>query len=203
MTAPKRGVPLDRSTNSNPSRSCSCFIAALTCALLCAMTLAACGPPPREPVLAPTPPPPPPPPDEHTPPPVEQEPSAALSILSEVGFLTPESVVFDKRRDVYFVSNINGGPLDKDGNGFISKVTPQGQLTLKFIDGSLEGIDLDAPKGMTIAGDILYVADIDSIRKFDAISGKQLGSISVPGATFLNGLSTGEKGKIYASDSGR
>ena len=36
------------------------------------------------------------------------------------GFKTPESVKWDSTQDVYFVSNINGAPNAKDGNGYIS-----------------------------------------------------------------------------------
>src|SRR5216684_5633777 len=49
------------------------------------------------------------------------------------GFLTPESVLHDPVQDIYFVSNINGGPTTKDNNGFISRVRPDGAVeNLKF-----------------------------------------------------------------------
>ena len=35
---------------------------------------------------------------------------------------TCESVLYDQDQDVLYVSNINGAPDGKDGNGFISKV---------------------------------------------------------------------------------
>jgi len=38
----------------------------------------------------------------------------------------PESVCFDAGRNVIYVSNVAGSPTDKDGNGFISKVSPDG-----------------------------------------------------------------------------
>ena len=142
-----------------------------------------------------------------------QEPSVAsepetpqVLILSEVGFQTPESVYFDKRRDVYLVSNINGSPTDVDGNGFISRLTPQSdgqvKIELKFIDGTRKGTPLNAPKGLTVSGDTLYVADIDRVRKFDAVSGAPKGEILLKGATFINDVATGGDGSIYASDSG-
>ena len=34
---------------------------------------------------------------------------------------TPESVRYDADLDVFFVSNINGNPSEKDGNGFIAR----------------------------------------------------------------------------------
>src|SRR2546430_5291507 len=65
-----------------------------------------------------------------TPPP---SPGATKLIVVE-GFLTPESVLHDPAQDIYFVSNINGGPTTKDNNGFISRVRPDGAVeNLKFI----------------------------------------------------------------------
>lgn len=164
---------------------------------------AACGGTQSTPRDATPPPPPPPPPAEHIPPPVEEEPKEpSVKILSEVGFSTPESVYYDKKRDVYLVSNVNGSPHGKDDNGFISKVTPEGEVTAKFIDGADENFTLNAPKGMTISEDTLYVADIDHIRMFDAKTGATKGEIKFTGASMLNDVATGKEGVIYVSDTG-
>ncbi len=160
-----------------------------------------CGP--QVPAASSPPPEPPPPPAEHVPPPPPEPVERPLvKILSDVGLKTPESVLFDKKRDVYLISNINGKPHDKDGNGFVSKVTPEGDLTLKFIESGKDGAELNAPKGLTISDDTLYVADIDTVRKFDASTGKPLGNIVIPGATFLNDVATGKDGQVYVTDSG-
>lgn len=131
---------------------------------------------------------------------------ARVRILADIGLQTPESVYFDKRRDVYLVSNINGAPTDVDGNGFISRLTPQEdgdyKIELKFIDGARKGTPLNAPKGLTVAGDVLYVADIDRVRKFDALTGAPRGEIVLKGSTFINDVATGEGGVIYVTDSG-
>lgn len=153
------------------------------------------------------PPPPPEPPAEHVPPPPEPEPIAkpeevGVVILSGVGFKTPESVAHDPDQDVYFVSNINGQPTQKDDNGFISKVSPNGEITLKFIDADAPGVELNAPKGIALAGGVLYVTDIDHVRMFDAKTGAPRGEIAVPGATFLNDIAAGPDGSLYVSDSG-
>ena len=124
-------------------------------------------------------------------------------ILKDVGFKTPESVLYDPDQDAYFVSNINGTPFDVDGNGFISKVTPDGKVAeLMWIDGSKKASTLNAPKGLTISGNVLYVADITFVRMFDRKTGAPKGKIAVPGATFLNDLATGPDGTVYVSDSG-
>jgi sugar lactone lactonase YvrE len=119
------------------------------------------------------------------------------------GLQTPESVLYDADADLYLVSNINGQPLDADDNGFISKVSPDGKITeLKWIDGAKDNITLNAPKGTAIVGGILYVADIDTVRKFDAKTGEPKGEIKIPGATFLNDIAPDGAGGIYVSDSG-
>lgn len=119
------------------------------------------------------------------------------------GFSTPESVLYDADADLYLVSNINGTPVAKDDNGFISKLTPDGKIAeLKWIDGAKDNVTLNAPKGMTISAGVLYVADIDTLRKFDAKTGEPKGEIKVKGATFLNDVSAAPDGTIYFTDSG-
>lgn len=123
--------------------------------------------------------------------------------IKDVGFRTPESVLHDTRADIYLVSNIDGSPLDEDDRAFISRVRPDGRVEqLKWIDAAQPGVTLDAPKGMALVGDVLYVADITFVRKFDRTTGKPLGSIKLPEATFVNDLSSDQAGFIYASDSG-
>ena len=129
------------------------------------------------------------------------EPNAVT--VADVGFQTPESVLHDEVADVYLVSNINGAPLDRDDNGFISRVTPDGEVEeLRWIDGAAESIPLSAPKGMGIHGDTLFVTDIDSVRAFHRTSGDYLGARGVPGATFLNDIAVGPDGTLYVSDTG-
>lgn len=172
-------------------------------AALMVFALSGCGGSQSPGAASTPPPPPPPPPADHVPPPIEEgEQPPAVQIYADVGFETPEAVYFDKKRDIYLISNINGKPLDKDDNGFISKMTPDGKLTLKFIDGADPKIELNAPKGLTISGDTLYVADIDRVRLFDALTGLPKGEVLLPGATFVNAVATGKDGIIYATDSG-
>jgi hypothetical protein len=144
----------------------------------------------------------------------EQMPAAAESMpqatlapsvirIADVGFATPESVLHDTGADVYLVSNVNGAPTEKDGNGFISRVSPDGQvLDLKWIDGTAAGVTLNAPKGLAIDGGRLYVADIDCIRIFDESTGAPAGEVCVEGASFLNDVGTARGGGVLFTDSG-
>jgi sugar lactone lactonase YvrE len=128
-------------------------------------------------------------------------PSDSLSVVDS--FRTPESVLYDPVMDVYVVSNINGSPFEKDGNGFLSRVTPAGAvLELRWVDGAAEGVTLNAPKGMALRGDTLYVADIDVVRMFDRTTGLPLGEIAVRGASFLNDVAVGPDGTVYVTDTG-
>ena len=120
------------------------------------------------------------------------------------GFLKPESAVYDADADRYLVSNINGVGLIKDDNGFISVLSPDGQIAnLKWIEGGKNKVTLDAPKGMAIGKGVLYVADITVVRQFDSKTGARLADIAVPGSTSLNDIALAPGGTIYVSDTGK
>ena len=123
--------------------------------------------------------------------------------FKNVGLATPESVLYDDTNDLYLISNINGKPLDADGNGFISKFTPDGNgATLKWIEGGKNKVTLNAPKGMGFMGDLLYVADLDTVRMFDRKTGAPAGEVKVPGAVFLNDVAVTSDGRVLVSDTG-
>ena len=123
--------------------------------------------------------------------------------VTDVGFATPESVLHDTKMDLYYVSNINGSPLAADGNGFISRIAPNGKMVaLKWLDGTKKEITLNAPKGMVLVGRTLFVTDLDHVRKFDAESSTSTGNIKIAGSSFLNDVVLGSDGAVYVSDSG-
>jgi len=153
---------------------------------------------------APAPAPMPAPAPAMTPPPAATAPASPTTIVvKDAGLQTPECALWDADQDVYFVSNINGDPTAVDQNGFISKIGPDGKVVeLKFVDGTKKGSELNAPKGLAIAGKILYVADLDTVRMFDRKSGKPRGKIAIKDAVFLNALTVSPDGKVlYVSDS--
>src|SRR5690242_11946145 len=77
------------------------------------------------------------------------------------GFQNPESAKYDAELDVWYVSNVNGAPGAKDGNGYISRLKGDGTVdSLKFIVSGKNGVVLDAPKGLALEADTLWVADI-------------------------------------------
>lgn len=134
------------------------------------------------------------------PPPMHALAPAAETLITNLR--APESVLYDAQQDVYFISNINGGLLDADDNGFISRVDAANfNVNLKWVESGRNGVHLDAPKGMTVVGDTLYVTDIAGVRKFDRRSGAPQGIVALPGAVLINDLTT-DGTNVYASDTG-
>jgi len=116
----------------------------------------------------------------------------------EKSLLRPESVIYDVDRSVLYVSNINGKPTGKDGNGYISRISTDGEiLKEKWIVG------LDAPKGMAIYGSFLYVSDIDRVVKISLEKAEIVRTYSAPNARFLNDVAIDNNGAVYVSDSKR
>jgi len=124
-------------------------------------------------------------------------------LLAGVGFDTPESALHDPDADLYLVSNVGGDPGAKDGDGFVSRVSVDGELIdLEWIGGA-SGATLNAPKGLAIAGDELFVADIDVVRVFDRETGAAVDEVAIDTAEFLNDLAADGDGSVFASDSAR
>lgn len=124
-------------------------------------------------------------------------------VRSTVGFDSPESAIYDAAQHVWFVSNIAGKPDAKDHNGFISRLKEDGSVdSLHFIKSGVGGAILDAPKGLALHGDTLWVADIDMGRAFDARTGRPLYSVDFAPfhALMLNGTAVGPDGRVYFTD---
>ncbi len=114
--------------------------------------------------------------------------------MTDSVFRTPESVVYDSTRNQCYVSNINRGQAE--GNGFISKLSPSGDLIeLEWVKG------LKGPKGLAIAGDRLYTADIDELVGIDMDKGTVVQHYHAPGSSMLNDVASDGKGTVYVSDS--
>jgi sugar lactone lactonase YvrE len=107
----------------------------------------------------------------------------------------PESAVLDSGEGVLYVSNVNGEPTAANGNGYISKLSLNGEIQDKeWVTG------LNAPKGLALHEGNLYVADIDVLAVIDTASGEITARHEAQGATFLNDVTAHEDGRVFVSD---
>lgn len=134
-----------------------------------------------------------------------ETPAAARMVHRIEGFGFPESVRYDPDQDVFFVSNMAGPGSLKDGNGYIVRVNA-GNLDHAdvFIQGGSNGAVLDAPKGMALRGDTLWVTDIDVLRGFHRRTGAPLATIDLRSqrAVLLNDVAVGPDGALHVTDTG-
>lgn len=108
----------------------------------------------------------------------------------------PESVLEDISKNILFISLIDGAPWDIDGKGGIGKLSVNGKIyDSTWITG------LNAPKGMGIIGNKLYVADVNNVTVIDIKNSKILKKIAIDSATGLNDITINDKGIIFVSDS--
>lgn len=124
-------------------------------------------------------------------------------IITIKGFQSPHAVTSNQNQ--IYISN--GGIYDnkiKKDSGYISKLDRQGKiLEQKFID------NLNNPVGIAISNNVIYIADIDTIKGFNLATKKQILSIQIKGAMSLcdvviNGdllfVSDSKAGLIYSVD---
>jgi DNA-binding beta-propeller fold protein YncE len=130
----------------------------------------------------------------------------ALSQITVTNLQSPYSFVSSTSGTEYFISSVNGDPESADNNGFITKLDASGKiLNLKFIQGGMDGVTLNAPKGMASVEQTLYVADLSQLRMFDAGTGKPIGSLTIPTAPgqappSLTDVAYDGAGLLYCSD---
>jgi sugar lactone lactonase YvrE len=99
--------------------------------------------------------------------PVAQRQAAPQLVWQAGGFVAPESVVFDRDRRQFYVSNMGTwGEGEKPGDGFVSRVSAEGRiLELKWVTG------FENPKGLALANGRLYVADDAELVEVDPKAG--------------------------------
>lgn len=109
----------------------------------------------------------------------------------------PESVFFDGKNKVLYVTNIDGKePWGKDGKGSVGKIELDGKIiAVDWVTG------LNAPKGMGLFKNRLYVADLTELVVIDIVKGEIIERIAVKDAVGLNDVSVDENGIVYVSDS--
>jgi hypothetical protein len=108
----------------------------------------------------------------------------------------PESVLADTKNKILYVSLIDGGPWESDGNGGIGKLSTDGKhYDSTWITG------LNAPKGLGIYENNLYAADISEVVVIDIANRTIKKRISIDSASGLNDITVSDNGIVYVSDS--
>ena len=108
----------------------------------------------------------------------------------------PESVLHDAKAKLLYVSIMGNSPTEKDSIGGIGLLSTDGKIiNMDWVTG------LNAPKGMAIYGNKLYVADVSDVVVINISKAKVEHRIPVEGAQFLNDVTVTKKGIVYISDS--
>lgn len=107
----------------------------------------------------------------------------------------PESVLYRNDTKELYVSLIDGAGNVKDGKGGIAILNLDGSMkNATWITG------LNAPKGLVIYKNTLYVADITAVVSIDIASRKVTNKLEIDSAVFLNDLTVDDQGMVYVSD---
>ena len=100
------------------------------------------------------------------------------------GLAFPESAGCDREQNVVYVSQFGGAelkPAEKDGQGFISKLAPDGRI----LEARVFPDVMNKPKGIWVERGRLWVTDIDGVWIYDTDS-KKGRKLALPGAQFAN-----------------
>ena len=122
--------------------------------------------------------------------------AAEQAWITPDSFLTPESVLKDPNRDVLYVTNFDNEYATKtEPSGYISRLGLNGEiLDLHWVDG------LNAPTGMDIWQDTLFVAEREALLAIELSTGEVAGRWAIPDPVFPNDLIIDGEGTIYISD---
>lgn len=107
----------------------------------------------------------------------------------------PESILYKADTKELYVSLIDGSANVKDCKGGIAILNLDGSMkNAHWVSG------LNAPKGLAIYKNTLYVADLTAVISIDLITGKIKHKLEIQNAVFLNDLTVDNKGTLYVSD---
>lgn len=124
--------------------------------------------------------------------------SPRMEQLWETGGLrTPESVLYHEADgEAYLlVAEIEGEGNQADGKGGIAKLSLDGEI----IDQDWAR-GMNAPKGMGILRNTLYVADLTEVLAVSLETGQIMSRIPVADSVFLNDIAIDDGGTVYVSD---
>ncbi len=118
-------------------------------------------------------------------------------------FRFAESCAYDEARGLIVVMNRGMAEAQAPNDGYVSLLNPDGTVhTTKWIGVNRNGLTLNDPLGSAIRNEILYAADVNTVRTFSLATGEPIAAFEVPEATGLNGIAVTRDGTIYASNTG-
>jgi len=120
------------------------------------------------------------------------------------GFRVPECVLVDPETGSVYVSNMDAAAEQywtDDGTGFISRLRPGGLVEALRWQDSTPQQPLHSPKGMTVAGGVLYVADNRRVVGYPVAGGAPAAPLQGPVGQRLNDMATDGQAP-YVSDTG-
>lgn len=105
-------------------------------------------------------------------------------------FKYPESAVYDRKRDVIYVSNFT---FERDG--FISRIKMNGEVDkIDWITGVMQ------PAGLCIFNDKLFIVGRYNLVEYDLAQNTISNRYPFPSPIFANDVSCDESGNIYVTD---
>jgi len=103
----------------------------------------------------------------------------------------PEKVLYDKKRDVLYVSNFYN-----EGREFISKIKPTGEIIkLDWVSGIMQ------PTGMCMHNDKLFAVGRYALIEIDPEQGTIINRYRFPNPGMPNDVTADEQGNLYITDS--
>ena len=133
-------------------------------------------------------------------PPIKQHEKLTKVWETEKTFLTPESVVYDSKRNILYVTNFDNRFVhnlndESQFTGYISKVNLNGEIEeQKWIS------NLYAPTGMSIYEDKLYTLERKNLTEININTGKIIQRYPIPNCNVPNDLTIDDNGNIYITD---
>lgn len=125
-----------------------------------------------------------------------KQPEAQVAFEVTEGILHPESLIYSAQHKAFFSTNVaSGNPLETKKVSYLSKISEDGKtVEAKWVMG------LQAPKGLTVAGDDLYFTDVNKIVRVSISKKKVTKTWPVKDAKFLNDTAVDAEGNVYISD---
>lgn len=136
-------------------------------------------------------------------------------VFRVTGLSRPESFIADPHGDSYFISNVSGEPMNKDGDGFITRLKGDGTVdALRWAPAPQPMPTLHAPTGLAIyvpatedqrapITRYLVIADIDRLVLVEVNGAQPAQTIDFSGlgAEFLNDVTIDQNtGRIFVTD---